>query len=238
MRVISSSLACNDEMLETDGKAEGHLMVKSTRPPVDRPPFFCTILGDVEVSQRGCLIKSYKLLPAFMEHHRNSASRSYLKQQLQESYTELHIIRERQEKQVHYHETRARNLTIGYLILQAIYLNAVSQRSTALQCRNWWAIFAISFSASVVYFINFLDAVSKFYWTQYNVDVNQIEWETLRARIREASDETKGHCKIQVDGDLGDPVLLFKRKLCISITCLALIAITGFELYACRSFLY
>lgn len=45
MRVISSSLACNDEMLETDGKAEGHLMVKSTRPPVDRPPFFCTILG-------------------------------------------------------------------------------------------------------------------------------------------------------------------------------------------------
>lgn len=159
------------------------------------------------------------------------------------SYTELCTINERQEKRVQYHETRAQNLTIGYLILQAIYIIAVSESSsTSLQCRNWWVMFSISLSTSVVYFIYFLDAVNKFYWIQYYLEVNQIDLQTLRMRISEArlSDENKSHC--QIPGDDGepstarkpDPLLLFKRKLCISITVNAMIAIAGFELYAIR----
>lgn len=164
-------------------------------------------------------------------------------EQLQSDYNELALINERQEKLVHYHESRAQNLTIGYLILQGLYFIAISHTSsTSLQCNNWWVPFAISLLSSVIYFITFLDAVNKFYWTLYNLEVNQIDQQSLYARLREAKDNRKSHSKIQVVGDLSDlrrpdPLLLFKRKLYISITVSALIAISAMELYACRLFL-
>lgn len=167
-------------------------------------------------------------------------------EQLQSDYNELVLINERQEKLVRYHESRAQNLTIGYLVLQGLYLTAISHRSaTSLQCKNRWLPFAISLLSSVIYFITFLDAVNKYYWTLYNLDVNHIDQQSLYERIREAKDNIKGHGEIKIDGDdqlisdqrRPDPLLLFKRKLYITITVSALIAITAMELYAFRLFL-
>jgi hypothetical protein len=75
--------------------------------------------------------------------------------------------------------------------------------------------------------------------------VNHIDQQSLYERIHEAKDNIKGHSKIKIDGDHDhlsdqrrpDPLLLFKRKLYITITVSALIAITALELYACRLFM-
>ncbi|KAE8077803.1 hypothetical protein FH972_016331 [Carpinus fangiana] len=174
-----------------------------------------------------------------MQQHGNVST-----EELQSNYDELLVINERQEKQVQYHESRAQNLTTGYLILQGLYLTAISQRSpSSLQCKNWWVPFGISLFSSVIFFITFLNAVNKFYWTLYNLDVNHIDRQSLYARIRENKDGVKSHSKIQVVGEQSnyqrkpDPLQLFQRKLYIAFTVLALIAITAMELYACRFFL-
>ncbi|KAG7967913.1 hypothetical protein I3843_08G124000 [Carya illinoinensis] len=174
----------------------------------------------------------------------NSGCCSYLQQenQLQRDYNELVVINRRQEKRVHHHGNRAQNLTIGYLTLLGIYMIPISHyrssTTSSLQyyCQNWWVPFAISLSTSVIYFITFLDVVNKFYWTWYYLDVNRIDQQSLQSRIREAKDESNGHCKIQILCPQGqpDPVQLFKRKLYICFTVSALIAISLLQLYACR----
>ena len=145
---------------------------------------------------------------------------------------DLAITNEKQERRVRYHETRAQNLTIAYLILLGIYTMAISHRSsTSLQCKNWWVPFAISLSSSIIYFMTFLNTVSKFYWTQYHLDLNYLDLQVIHMRIREAEVETKCHSTSE---QKLDPVVLFKRKLYIGITVSALIAITVIQLYACR----
>ena len=145
---------------------------------------------------------------------------------------DLAIVNEKQERRVRYHETRAQNLTIAYLILLGINTMAISHRSsTSLQCKNWWVPFAISLSSSIIYFMTFLNTVSKFYWTQYHLDLNYLDLQVIRTRIREAEFETKFHSTSE---QKLDPVVLFKRKLYIGITVSALIAITVIQLYACR----
>ncbi|KAF5451136.1 hypothetical protein F2P56_031426 [Juglans regia] len=183
-----------------------------------------------------------------MENLCNSGGGSYLQQddQLQRDYNELVVINHRQEKRVHHHVNRAQNLTIGYLTLLGIYMIPIcSYRSSAtassLQyyCQNWWVPFAISLLTSVIYFITFLDVVNKFYRNQYYLEVNRIDQQNLKSRIREAKDhESKGHRKVQIICRQGepDPVLLFKRKLYICFTVSALIAISLLQLYAFRLF--
>ncbi|KAK4571396.1 hypothetical protein RGQ29_029993 [Quercus rubra] len=145
---------------------------------------------------------------------------------------DLAIVNEKQERRVRYHETRAQNLTIAYLILLGINTIAISHRSsTSLQCKNWWVPFTISLSSSIIYFMTFLNTVSKFYWTQYHLDLNYLDLQVIRTRIREAEFETKCHSTSE---QKLDPVVLFKRKLYIAITVSALIAITVIQLYACR----
>lgn len=176
-----------------------------------------------------------------MQQHGNYVST----EELQSNYDELLVINERQEKQVQYHESRAQKLTTGYLILQGLYLTAISQRSpSSLQCKNWWVPFGISLSSSIIYFITFFDAVSKFYWTLYSLDVNHIDQQSLYARLRENKDhkDKSRHSKIQLVEELSyqrspDPLQLFKRKLYITVTVSALIAIAAMGLYACRFFL-
>ncbi|KAL4594973.1 hypothetical protein ACB092_12G057900 [Castanea dentata] len=145
---------------------------------------------------------------------------------------DLAIVNEKQERRVRYHETRAQNLTIAYLILLGIYTMAISHRSsTSLQCKNWWVPFAISLSSSIIYFMTFLNTVNKFYWTQYHLDLNYLDLQVIHMRIREAEFESKCHSTSE---QKLDPLVLFKRKLYIGIIVSALIAIAVIQLYACR----
>lgn len=152
----------------------------------------------------------------------------------QRSYNDLATINEKQEKLVRHHETRAQNLTIAYLLLHiGVYIITISHRSSTslIQCKNWWVPFAFSLSCSIIYFMTFLNTVNKFYWSQYYLDMNYLDQQVLHMRIREAKFETKCHTTSE---QKPDPVVLFKRKLYISITVSALVAITVIQLYACR----
>ena len=152
----------------------------------------------------------------------------------QRSYNKLAIVNEKQELLVRHLETRAQNLTIAYLLLHiGVYIITISHRSSTslFQCKNWWVPFAFSLSCSIIYFMTFLNTVSKFYWTQYHLDLNYLDLQVIRTRIREAEFETKCHSTSE---QKLDPVVLFKRKLYIAITVSALIAITVIQLYACR----
>ena len=153
----------------------------------------------------------------------------------QRSYNKLAIINAKQEKLVRYHETRSQNLTIAYLLLHTgVYIIIISHRSSTslFQCKNWWVPFAFSLSCSIIYFMTFLNTVNKFYWSQYYLDMNCLDQQVLHTRIRDAKFETK--CQTTTSEQKPDPVVLFKRKLYISITVSALVAITVIQLYACR----
>lgn len=172
-------------------------------------------------------------------------------EELKDASRELGHINERQEKRVHFYETRAHVLTIGYILFQGSILISVSLQSSSNRCKRWWVIFTISLLSSLIFFMAFVGAVRKFYETQYHLDVNYIELQIINKRIQEAiyghsirigesppppssSNEQKPFHDDCLEPDAFE---LFKRKVHITVTLLVLIVFSAVTLYACRSFL-
>lgn len=183
-------------------------------------------------------------------------------EELEESFKELRIINEKQEKRVWYHETRAQNLTIAYVVLQGLFFLGIvqvrdsssssPQLSTARS--QWWVPFSMILVSSVIFFMAFLDAVTKFYRTQYHLDMNYMEQDLVFKKIHEAKhppaanyrishsikmEQCSGHeQKVPTEHEIIRPDVfqLFKRKVYIYFTALALLAFTVIQLYACRLF--
>lgn len=172
-------------------------------------------------------------------------------EELKDASRELGHINERQEKRVHFYETRAHVLTIGYILFQGIILISVSLQSSSNRCKRWWVIFTISLLSSLIFFMAFVGAVRKFYETQYHLDVNYIELQIINKHMQEAkhghsirigesspppssSNEQKPFHDDCLEPDAFE---LFKRKVHITVTLLVLIVFSAVTLYACRSFL-
>lgn len=172
-------------------------------------------------------------------------------EELEKSFKELKIINRKQEKRVCYHETRARNLTIGYLLLQALFFLGFSSRpppngsDSGYSCQ-WWVPFSMILVSSVIFFMAFLDAVTMFYRVQYHLDVNYLEQDLIYKKIQEAKQPPpKSHVSIQLKechtpGEVikVDVFQLLKRKVYIYVTTLSLLALTGLQLYVCRLFFH
>lgn len=173
-------------------------------------------------------------------------------EELKDFSKELGHVNEKQEKRVHFYETRAHVLTIVYIVFQGIILISVSLQSSSNQCKRWWVIFTISLLSSLIFFMAFVDAVRKFYKTQYHVDVNYMELQIINKHMLEAK---HGH-SIRIEESSSpssssndeqkrfhekclkpDVVELLKRKVYIIVTLLVLIVFSVVMLYACRSFL-
>ncbi|EEF49021.1 conserved hypothetical protein [Ricinus communis] len=115
-------------------------------------------------------------------------------EELKNILKELGLLNGKQEKRVRRHETKAQYLTIAYVICQGLIFNSIThQYSYSNQCQNWWIPFSISLLCSLIYFMAFLDAVSMFYRTQYQLDLNYAEQQLIHLQIHEA----KSH-KIQI----------------------------------------
>ncbi|PRQ60294.1 hypothetical protein RchiOBHm_Chr1g0379631 [Rosa chinensis] len=110
--------------------------------------------------------------------------------ELEESFKELRIINEKQEKRVWYHETRAQNLTIAYVLLQGLFSIGIvlssSSPPSSTPRNQWWVPFSMILVSSVIFFMAFLDAVTMFYRTQYHLDMNYMEQDLIFKKIQEA----------------------------------------------------
>jgi uncharacterized membrane protein (UPF0127 family) len=177
-------------------------------------------------------------------------------EELEKSFKELRIINEKQEKRVWHHETRAQNLTIAYVLLQGLcFLGIVQVRGSSSPSpqpstprSQWWVPFSMILVSSVIFFMAFLDAVTMFYRTQYHLDMNYMEQDLIFKKIHEAkhppaanyriSHSIKMEQKVPTEHEIIRPDVfqLFKRKVYIYFTALALLAFTVIQLYACRLF--
>ncbi|KAK0598103.1 hypothetical protein LWI29_031675 [Acer saccharum] len=166
---------------------------------------------------------------------------------LQNVLNELGLINEKQEKRIRSYETRAQNLTMAYVILQGLILLSVSLNngsSRPNQCQHWWIPFTISLLCSTIFFIAFLDYVTRFYNTQYHLDLNYMEQQIIYKQIHHQSTKPSSSSSIikikeSYDEILIEPdvVQLLKRKVYITVMLLALIGFAVVVLFACGSFL-
>ncbi|KAM5557497.1 hypothetical protein ABKV19_024728 [Rosa sericea] len=152
-------------------------------------------------------------------------------EELEESFKELRIINEKQEKRVWYHETRAQNVTIAYVLLQGLFFIGIVQAqgsSSSSTPRNQW--------------------------NQYHLDMNYMEQDLIFKKIHEAKhppaasyklshsikiEQCSGHeQEVPTEHEIVRPDVfrLFKRKVYIYLTALGLFAFTVIQLYACRLF--
>lgn len=161
-------------------------------------------------------------------------------EELQTIFKELGCINEKQEKRVHYYETRAHHLTIMYIFFQGLILISVSVLSSSNQyCKRWWVPFTISLLPSIIFFMAFLEAAISYYNTQYHLDMNWLEQQIINKHIV-MSKSAQGSIKIpeSYQEDIKpDIVELFKRKVYISTVVVNLIVFTVVALFACHSFL-
>ncbi|KAK3219924.1 hypothetical protein Dsin_013894 [Dipteronia sinensis] len=175
-------------------------------------------------------------------------------QDLQNVLNELGLINKKQEKRIRGYETRAQNLTMAYVIFQGLILLSVSLHGSENQCQHWWIPFTISLLCSTIFFIAFLDYVTRFYNTQYHLDLNYMEQQIIYKQIHHkstkpssssssSSDDNDDHHSIKIkksyDEILIEPdvVQLLKRKIYITVTLSALIGFAVVVLFACGSFL-
>lgn len=184
-------------------------------------------------------------------------------EELEERFNELRIINEKQEKRVWYHETRAQNLTIAYVVLQGLFFLGIVQvlgssssspQPSSTPRSQWWVPFSMILVSSVIFFMAFLDAVTMFYRTQYHLDMNYMEQDLIFKKIHEAKhppaanyrashsikmEQCSSHeQKVHTENEIIRPDVfqLFKRKVYIYFISLALLAFTVIQLYACRLF--
>ncbi|KAK3219914.1 hypothetical protein Dsin_013884 [Dipteronia sinensis] len=163
-------------------------------------------------------------------------------------------ISEKQEKLIQFYETRAQNLTMAYFIFQGLILVSVSLHSSSSnnlnQCHDWWVPCTVSLSTSLIFFIVFLDYVTRFYNTQYQLDLNYMEQQIINKQIHETTRSSSisllssdHHRTMKVTSKpyceelKPDVVQLFKRKVYITVTLSALIGFAVVVLFACHSFL-
>ncbi|XP_062000976.1 uncharacterized protein LOC133718181 [Rosa rugosa] len=151
--------------------------------------------------------------------------------ELEESFKELRIINEKQEKRVWYHETRAQNLTIAYVLLQGLFSIGIVLSSSSPP-----------------------SSTPRNQWTQYHLDMNYMEQDLIFKKIQEAKhppaasyklshsikiEKCSGHeQEVPTEHEIVRPDVfqLFKRKVYIYFTALGLFAFTVIQLYACRLF--
>ncbi|CAN6569535.1 unnamed protein product [Malus baccata var. baccata] len=161
----------------------------------------------------------------------------------EKSFKELKTIHGEQEKRVRYHQTRAHNLTISYLILQALFFLGFSSSPppSGLDSGSrikWWVPFSMILVSSIIFFMAFLDAVTMFYRVQYYQDINYMEQDLMYKKIHDAKHPLpESHVSIQLEECHTvkvDVFKLLKRKVYIYFTTLSLFAFTVIQLYACR----
>ncbi|XP_022157130.1 uncharacterized protein LOC111023927 [Momordica charantia] len=172
--------------------------------------------------------------------------------ELKRNFEALKDLVEKQESRVQYHESRAQNITMAYLIWGRLFFFAISQTSSSLlKCIDWWMVLGLSVSCAFVYFLFFLEAVTMLYRVQHQMDIickeqAEICQQILVARSQlddvdlamEAGDSSDGfqfsfHVKLLEYGAFR----IVERKFYICATVSALLAVTAIELYAC-SWLY
>ncbi|KAM1020895.1 hypothetical protein ACFX15_041311 [Malus domestica] len=169
-------------------------------------------------------------------------------EELEKSFKELKVINRKQEKRAHYHETRAHNLAIGYLLLHALFFLGFSSRQppngldSGYGCQ-WWVPFSMILVSSVTFFMAFLYAVTMFYRIEYHLGVSYLEQDLIYKKIQEAKQPPpESHVSIQLkechtSGEVikVDVFKLLKLKVYIYFTTLSLFALTILQLYVCRS---
>ncbi|KAK3219903.1 hypothetical protein Dsin_013873 [Dipteronia sinensis] len=182
-------------------------------------------------------------------------------QQRNDILMESRPINSRLENRVRYYETMAMKLATSYIVFQGLILHTVStlslSRKDHCKSKTWWAPFAISVLSSVVFFMAFIDHITRYYNTQYELDLRNTEQKAIDMQIQETGpsvhsinvgstgESSSGRQMFgrlppyQYRGTLTPEVVvqLYKRRFYITMTISILMGFTGAVLSACRSFL-
>ncbi|XP_022157172.1 uncharacterized protein LOC111023951 [Momordica charantia] len=168
---------------------------------------------------------------------------------LKRDFEELKLLAEKQEPILRFYESRAQNITMGYLIWERFFFFALSQTSSPLKCIDWRVVLGLSLVCSFVYFLLFLEAVTMLYRTQNQMDMICKEQSDICQQILDAGNQDDGGSAMEA-GDLSDGVAfnfsfhmrttlnydysfrIFQKKVYISAIISSLVAVTALELYA------
>ncbi|XP_022157132.1 uncharacterized protein LOC111023930 isoform X2 [Momordica charantia] len=96
---------------------------------------------------------------------------------LRKNFDELKDLAEKQETRLRYHESRAHNIAMAYLIWERFFFFGVSQASSSssssllLKCSNWSMVLGLSLSCSFLYFLFFLETLTMLYLAHYHFDI-------------------------------------------------------------------
>jgi len=127
-------------------------------------------------------------------------------------------------------ERKAHNISLGYLIWERTFFFSVSHTS----CVPLWMILGLSLSGTALHFVLFLANVTMMFRSLNTLNMILRE----RALILEARNEEEGGLELnygfQVRELNNGRFRIAERKACIYAIACALVAVTAFEVCACK----
>lgn len=110
-------------------------------------------------------------------------------EQLTKIFKELSLLAEKQERNMQVYQKKALQLTIAYLVFQAIAFISLTKQayySSSGHCHNLWLPFAFSMLSSLMYVLALLSTLAGSYRVGFQLDLNLMEQEIVSKQMLEA----------------------------------------------------
>ena len=139
---------------------------------------------------------------------------------------DLESVAQNQQQRVGYYESRANYRTMAYLAwLRFFYFALSSTSSTTLHCVQWPMVLGLSLSSSLLLLLNVLEALIMLYRTHKRLHMICQDHATVCRQMGELNKERALNDDSLSGGEM---------KVYVCAMAFALLAVTAFELDACK----